>query len=174
MTKSKYGKYICTELKPETIERDRNSQGTDRTMQHIISLDNKVIPGAMYAECVWFNPGYLDSPEVMRKQEGLATHTHPFDEVLAFFGTDINDPYNLGGEIELWLEDEKFELKNSFMAFIPAGMRHCPMKTISIDRRMFHFTLGPGKEYTKTASDIETPVKKNWDVRKHIITGLKE
>jgi hypothetical protein len=146
MSESKYGKYICTELKPEAQERDRTRQGVDRMAKYAMYMDSEVIPGAMYAECVWLSPGYLDSPEEMRASEGSPpAHTHPFDEVIGFFGTSLDDPYDLGGETELWLEDEKFELTNSFMVFAPAGMRHCPIKHITQDRRIFHFTLGPGR-----------------------------
>ena len=149
MLETKYGKYICTELKEEVKLREEKIDRSQRMMEHVIWMDNEVIPGAFYSECVWFRPGHLASPEEMRQRDGLPAHTHPFDEVLAYFGTNIDDPYNLGGEIEFWLEDEKFVLTNSFIAYIPAGMKHCPLKHIRIDRPIFHFTLGPGKMYTK-------------------------
>ena len=174
MTNTKYGHLICTELTEEARQKDLALEGSDRMKEHVIWMDSEVIPGAMYSECVWFSPGFLDSPEEMRKREGLGAHTHPFDEVIGFFGTDLNDPYDLGGEIELWLEDEKFEMKNSFLAHVPAGMKHCPLKNIAQDRRMFHFTLGPGKEYTRQESVVTNTPKPEWDVRKHVVSGLKD
>src|SRR5208337_5580397 len=48
---------------------------------------------------------------------------------------------------ELWLEDEQFILNKSFIAYIPAGMKHCPLRIRRIDKPMFHFTLGPGQKY---------------------------
>ncbi|GAH85868.1 unnamed protein product, partial [marine sediment metagenome] len=34
------------------------------------------------------------------------SHTHDTDEIIGFFGSNPQDPYDLGGEIEIWLEDE--------------------------------------------------------------------
>jgi quercetin dioxygenase-like cupin family protein len=121
-------------------------------MNHVIWMDSDVVPGSFYSECVWFFPGRQPTPEQLKKIEkegggGPRPHTHPFEEVITFFGTNFNDPHDLGGEVELWLEDEKFVLNKSFLAYIPAGMKHCPLRIRRIDRPMFHFTLGPGQKY---------------------------
>ena len=113
-------------------------------------MDSEVVPGSFYSECVWFFPGREPAREELdrvSKGGGPQPHTHPFDEVLTFFGTNYDDPHDLGGEIELWLEDEQFVLTNSFLAYIPAGMTHCPLRIRWIDRPMFHFTLGPSQAY---------------------------
>jgi hypothetical protein len=55
----------------------------------------------------------------------------------------------LGGEIELWLDGERHILKNSFIAFVPKGMIHCPLKIKRVDRPIFHFTTGPGGSYVR-------------------------
>ncbi len=152
MTASKYGKYIVTELKKgikvpsfrpgEVLEEAR--PGEQRRMNHVIWMDSEVVPGSFYSECVWFFPDR--EPEKLG-QTGPEAHTHPFEEVITFFGTNPDDPHDLGGEIELWLEDEQFILTKSFLAYIPAGMKHCPLRMRRIDRPIFHFTLGPGKAY---------------------------
>jgi hypothetical protein len=151
MEETKYGKYICTELKKNIslpVYRrggqpigEGDLEGSRRRMEHVIWMDSEVIPGAFYAECVWIWPWGKSS------SSGVPPHTHPFDEVLAYFGTNLEDPHDLGGEVELWLEDEQFILNKSFIAYIPAGMKHCPLKTLRVDRPMFHFTLGPGQKY---------------------------
>ena len=107
----------------------------------VMWLDNEVIPGAFYTECVWFLPG------MGSEQATVGTHEHSFDEIIAFFGTNYEDLHDLGGEIELWLEDEKIIMTRSFLAFVPAGMKHCPLIIRRVDRPIFHFTVGPGKEY---------------------------
>lgn len=166
MAESKYSKYIVTEMDPRkgipslraggppppregVAPPQRPPEGIRRAMEHVIWMDNDVVPGAFYAEFVWFWPGQTASPEEMRKRGGVPAHTHPFDELLAYFGTNLDDPYDLGGEVELWLEDEPFVMTKSFIAYIPAGMKHCPLINVRIDRPMFHFTMGPGKIYTK-------------------------
>jgi hypothetical protein len=163
MAKSRYGKYICTDLKqgvvmpgfkgPQTIGQGY-IDGYRRHLEHVIWMDSEVIPGAFYAECTWIWPPSMKdqrprviSPEEAKKSPGIQPHTHDFHEVLTYFGTNFDDPSDLCGEVEFWLEDEKFILNKSFMAYIPAGMKHCPLKTLRMDAPMFHYTIGPGKKY---------------------------
>jgi hypothetical protein len=105
-------------------------------------LDNKVIPGAFYVESVWI------WPECASERNVAKAHTHPFDEIITFFGTNWEDPHDLSGEIELWLEDEKFVMTKNFLAFIPAGMKHCPLIVRRVDRPIFHFNVGTGAQYS--------------------------
>jgi quercetin dioxygenase-like cupin family protein len=155
MAKSTHGKYVCTTLKEEVRLKEAAVAPKDRIMEHIIWMDNQVIPGAFYSEVVWFRPNL--SREQLAKRPGLGMHSHPFDEVLAYLGTDPKDPHELGGEIEFWLEDKKFTLTKSFLVYIPAGMKHCPLKHISIEKPMLHFTMGPGQMYTWDAKQPAPP-----------------
>ncbi|MCR4420824.1 MAG: hypothetical protein NUV99_12070 [Clostridia bacterium] len=157
MEGSKYGHLIVTRYRTDVrlpgFRSDRPAEEASlippRT--HLVWLDGEVVPGAkMYSECVWFWPMPAEELEAARRENRLGelqAHTHPFDEVIAFLGTNPEDPYDLGGEIELWLEDECHRLTTSFLAWVPAGMKHCPLIFRRIDRPMFHFTLGPGREY---------------------------
>jgi hypothetical protein len=163
MAESKYGKYICTELKqgvvmpgfkgPQTIGQGY-LDGYRRPLEHVIWMDGEVIPGAFYAECTWqWPPTWKDkrpmmiTPEEAKKLPGIQPHTHPFTEILTYFGTNMDDPNDLCGEIEFWLEDEQFILTKSFAVYIPAGMVHCPLKVHRMDAPMFHYTIGPGQKY---------------------------
>jgi hypothetical protein len=157
MAESKYGKYICTDLKKDIkLPSFKGDQvitqgvvnGVRSPLEHVMWMDSSVIPGAFYAEIMWVWPNLrLNTPEESAKKPGVPTHTHPFDELMGYFGTNLDDPTDLGGEIELWLEDEKFILTKSFACYIPAGMKHCPLKQLKWERPMFHFTMGPGQVY---------------------------
>ncbi len=158
MAESKHSKYICTELKKDIRlpgfrpgERlNVPKPGEQRTMNHVIWMDSEVVPGAFYSECVWFFPGRETAEQQIEKEKGEGgpqRHSHPFSEIITFFGTNFDDPHDLGGEVELWLEDEQYIMTNSFLAYIPAGMNHCPLKINRMDRPMFHFTMGPGQSY---------------------------
>jgi hypothetical protein len=103
-------------------------------------LDNEVLPGAFYVECLW---KWKASQEVYTTKP----HTHDFDEVIAFFGTNPEDPFDLYGEVELWLDDEKLTITRSCLVFVPKGMKHCPLVFKRVDRPIFHFTTGPLKMY---------------------------
>ena len=80
---------------------------------------------------------------------GVGSRRPEPDEIIGFFGTDTENVFDLGGEIEFWLEDEKYLLTKSCLIFIPGGMKHCPIKFLKIDRPIFHFLMVTGGEYTE-------------------------
>jgi hypothetical protein len=94
-------------------------------------------------ELAWFWPAKWPKGEEGTVKE----HSHPFSETIAFVGTDPKDPYNLGGEVELWVDGKQNILDRSFVAFIPAGTKHGPLKILRVDRPIFHFTSGTGRDY---------------------------
>jgi len=159
MAEGKYGPYIVTELYtkfdlPPEREWERAIMGRGmldgqrRRMEHLVWMDTRVIPGAFYAEAVWFwpQPQIID-PEAATKHPGIPPHTHPFPELLSYYGTDMEHPEELYAEIEFWLEDEKYVFDKSFVCYIPAGVKHCPLKMHNATRPIFHYTMGPGQNY---------------------------
>jgi len=153
MAKTKYGKYIVSTLKRPTTEAPwspPNLGGVSKGKGgRVFYLDNSIVPGAFYMECVWVMPrpaGTVPGGATGRRV-GTEPHAHDYDEVIAFIGTDNNDPYDLGAEVELWLGDEKHIITKSSLVFIPAGLKHCPLTFLKVDRPVFHFTTGPGKMY---------------------------
>jgi hypothetical protein len=152
MAKTKYGKYIVSTLKQPTTEAPwspPNLGGVSKGKGgRVFYLDNSIIPGAFYMECVWVMPRPADAPPMPSgRKVGTEPHAHDYDEVIAFIGTDNNDPYDLGAKVELWLGDEKHIITKSSLVFIPAGLKHCPLTFLKVDRPVFHFTTGPGKMY---------------------------
>lgn len=169
MAGSKYGKYICTDLKhvaqmpsykdqgegPQKIVQGFDKEGFRYPMEHINWMDSEVIQGAFYAESTWIwpstfkgqRPATYITREMAEKMPGIAAHTHKFPEVLTMFGTNPDDPAYLGATIEIWLEDEKYIMDKSFLVYIPAGMVHCPLRMWDFKNPMFHYTVGPGQVY---------------------------
>jgi hypothetical protein len=168
MGKSKYGKYITTELKrgivmpgykgPQII-RQGYADGYRLGLEHVIWMDSEVLPGGFYGEYTWSWPSTMKdqrprmplpaviTPEMAKIMPGIKPHAHPFVEIFSYMGTNFDDPSDLGGEIEFWLEDEKFILTKSFMVYIPEGMMHNPLVIHRMDAPMFHLTLGSGDKY---------------------------
>jgi len=142
MAEMKYGKYIITGVKSDlelpSYRRDA-AEIAAGSRTRLIYLDDEVIKGAFYVECVWYWKG--------SEKAIVRAHTHPFDEVITFFGTNPEDPQDLCGEVELWLGDEKHVLTKSCLVFVPKGMKHCPLVIRRVDRPIFHFTTGPGGKY---------------------------
>lgn len=140
MSDSKYGKYFLTDLQlPESQQAGAIEYAKHAT--RMTWLDDSILEGAFYVSCSWYYTVTGSS---------LAAHTHDFAEVLGFYGSDTQNPRDLGGEIELWLEDEKHMLTKSFLVFIPKGMKHCPLKVHRIDKPIFHFGIMLGGQYEKS------------------------
>jgi len=138
MTESKYSKYIVTKppanRKVPSYRHEPVNNIPGGTMTHMAAINSEVIPGAFTVATEWFWP----RPGISEKI-GVEAHTHPFDEVLGFFGTNPDDPDDLGAEIEFWLGDEKHILTKSCLVYIPAGLKHCPLIHRRVDRPFFHF-----------------------------------
>jgi thiosulfate/3-mercaptopyruvate sulfurtransferase len=140
MVPFKTAKYVVTELHMPEFQRsinDRYSQFATR----VLWLDDKVVEGAFHMNVSWYlKPAatFADKP-----------HVHATDEIIGFFGSNPDDPYDLGGQVEIWLEDEKHVLGRSCMIFVPAGVKHCPLAVVRVDRPIFHFTTVTGHEYDR-------------------------
>jgi hypothetical protein len=152
MPKTKYGKYIVTELQQPKEEPSWNppvsAVGKGRGGR-VLYLDSDVVPGAFYMETVWIMPRqHLTGEEIeAAKKRGPGSHSHEYDEVIAFIGTDTKNLYDLNAEVELWLGDEKHIITKTSLVFIPAGLKHCPLIFLRVDKPVFHYTTGPGKMY---------------------------
>ncbi|OGO00845.1 MAG: hypothetical protein A2Y58_05480 [Chloroflexi bacterium RBG_13_51_52] len=176
MAKTKYGHLICTELMPNVPlppyrewERDMIGDGPvdgyHRGMEHVVWTDENVVPGGFYSEIVWLwgqkmpnqrprsRPTEAEIKEMIKKNpqmaqaaQGVPPHAHPFPELLSFFGLDLEHPEELNGEVEFWLEDEKYILTKSFVVYIPPNVTHCPLK-VRMETGLFHYTIGPGAMY---------------------------
>jgi hypothetical protein len=140
MAESKYGKYIVTDL---IVPEEKKKIATDysKYAKRILWMDENVVQGAFHMNTAW----YMVAATTLEDKP----HVHDTDEIIGFFGNDANNPYDLGGELELWLEDEKHVIDKSAMVFVPAGMKHCPLILTRVDRPIFHFTIVPGGRYIK-------------------------
>jgi hypothetical protein len=137
MATSKHAKYIITELD----KRHANPEDAAKFAKIgklILWLDGEVVPGAFQMNCSWF---------LHANPTGPAAHYHDVPEIIGFFSCDPEKPYDLGAEIEFWLEDEKFMLTKSCMIYVPANMKHCPLILRKVNRPIFHFTTVHAVKY---------------------------
>jgi hypothetical protein len=156
MAKRKYEKYIITKdvaLPPppaaflKRMEEQRKA-GNYTESTHMFSLNDKVAKGAFYVDCVW-----------MWDQKGTGgvyteiSHTHDWDEVWVFAGTDKNNPRDLGAVLDFYLGDEQYIIDKSCIVFIPGGLSHGPCGMRKIDRPLLFITMGNGTSYTRTAGN---------------------
>jgi hypothetical protein len=146
MAERKYGKYIVTELADHIARKDIGSpEAESGDVARVLYLDDDVLKGAFYVSCTWYLKG-RNRPE---------PHSHDFDEVLGFFGSDPEDPHDLCGEIELWLDNEIYMLTKSCLVFMPKGLKHTPLIVRRLDRPVFHFSTAPRSMYGYGREGIE-------------------
>jgi hypothetical protein len=145
MPESKYGKYIVTELKTD-FSKEFNEQYA-KLANRVLWIDDKVVQGAFQMNTSWyFKPQPADQP--------LEAHIHDADEIIGFFGNNHDNPHDLGGEVEFWMEDEKHIITKSCLIFVPGGMKHCPLILRRVDRPIFHFSVVTSRKYIlKEAKD---------------------
>ena len=140
MAKSKYSKYIITELK-EPADKKKVVKEYSKYARRVLWMDKDVMPGAFHMNTAW----YLKAAQTLDDKP----HTHDEDEIIGFFGGDPEHPNDLGGEVEIWMGGEKQIITKSAMVFVPAGLSHCPLILKRVDRPIFHFTVIPSARYIR-------------------------
>jgi hypothetical protein len=157
MPERKYAKYIITEPKPPPpemareigkIKEEQIKSGNYIDSTHMFSLDDSLVKGAMYTDCVWFLAKHGTAGV---KSE--VPHAHDFDEVWVFVGTVHGNPRDLGGELEFWLDDEQYIVDKSCLVFVPRGLKHGPCGVRKIDSPILFITMGNGTTYKRSFED---------------------
>ena len=140
MAERKYEKYILTDLKlPANVEMREREYNTRAT--RILWLEDEIMAGASSVILSW----YWKATE----KEGSPSHVHDFDEVIGLIGSDPQNPRDLGGEVEFWLEDEKYLLTKSCLIFAPKGLRHCPLRVTRVERPILFLAFSTSTKYVK-------------------------
>jgi hypothetical protein len=119
---SKYDEYFYYKTPENPFHPPGSFAGTE-----LFVMNDMIVSGAPIFGCVWFT-GPWDEEEVFKP------HTHGCDEVMAFIGSDPDNPTELYGEVEFWIEDEKFLITKTCMLYIPKGLQHAPMFPRRVDR----------------------------------------
>ena len=118
----------------------------DQFAHRILWMDGGVVPGAFQMNTAWYTHAAPRDPM-------FTEHKHDdTSELVCFFSGDESDPYDLGGEIEFSIEGEPHLLTRSTMIFIPAGLRHNPMRILRITRPIFHCSIVMTEQYKGDAT----------------------
>lgn len=143
-----YGKYIVQELQqPETFlsAPPEYQELYKKFSNRILWIDNNVVPGAFQMNTAW----YFAAPE---RDPIFEVHVHDYSELIGFYGSDPDDPYNLHGEIIFSIDGEAHRLTKSSLIFIPGGVEHNPMRILRVEKPIFHFSVVMNPEYDGTAT----------------------
>lgn len=112
---------------------------TDR-VKFPIYVDSEVVVGAHY----FMAASFLGTIE-----QGAPPfeHTHDYDEYLVFLGTNHENPRDLGGEVEVWIDGEKHIVTKSCAVFVPAGLKHAPVYFKRVDTPIWYIATSPTQKY---------------------------
>lgn len=132
--------YIVQELHDPNMGTPEFQAMYKKFSNRILWMDGNVVPGAFQMNTAW----YYAVPE---KDPVFEEHSHDEDELIGFFGSDPDDPYNLNAEIEVTIDGEVHVLTKTTMIFIPAGLPHMPLSIKRVDKPIFHFSVVMGAEY---------------------------
>ena len=156
MPGKKTSKYILTDVNkdylaslkvPKSIE-DQRKAGNYIEGVYMFHLDNTILEGGFYTDCHW-----ITSVKGNGGAQTEIAHTHDFGETLGFVGSITSNPRALGGEIEFWLEDDKYILDKSCLIFVPAGMKHLPLIFRRVDSPIFFWTASDSNKYGRTSGN---------------------
>lgn len=109
-------------------------------LTRLLWIDSKKLAGSPYLEAVWFHTVNDTGPE---------KHSHDFDEIIGFFGTDTEHPENLNAELTIFIDGETVTLTKSCLVYIPRGVEHSPILVPKLDRSLIHFSGGNGGDYVR-------------------------
>lgn len=113
----------------------------DSFAKRILWMDGSVCPGAFQMNSAW----YYDVPS---RDPIFTEHSHDdTNELVCFFSSDKDNPYDLGGKIEFSIEGEPHLLTRTTMIFIPAGLKHNPMRILEVKRPIFHCSIVMKEHY---------------------------
>ena len=142
---TKYGKYIITKTMSELnipVPPPNASSSAYTGAITTISLGDSVIKGSFLLR----NRLFFEASAEPHEPD---PHSHNTDEALAFFGTNPDNWRDLGGEVEFWIEDERYILTESSVIYIPKGVKHCPLWIKKVVRPIFHYATLPSISYMK-------------------------
>jgi hypothetical protein len=102
-------------------------------LTQILMVNGEILPGSFHINCAWIAPG--------PNPGAYPAHMHPYDEIIGFIGTNPDDPTDLGAVAELWIDDEKYTITESFLAYLPKNVPHCPLTVADVKRPILHFDI---------------------------------
>ena len=147
MGDSHYDKYIRKDMQIKIP-----SHPHPEVTSPVLILNSDVSFGNANLRLVWMP---ITEPFAME----IKTHSHDFDQFLAFIGGDLTNAMDLFGEVEITLGEEGKELETfvittATIVHIPRGLLHCPLvfKKINDPKKPILFQeLSLTAEYNRSA-----------------------
>jgi hypothetical protein len=137
----KTDKYVVQTLQaPANLTDPKFAEWYSTFGKRILWMDSNVVEGAIQMNTAWYHSVPAEDPV-------FPEHSHDEAELIGFFGSNPDDPYDLGAEIVVKIDGEEHVLTKTTMLYIPAGVPHMPMSIKRVDRPVFHFSLVVAPSY---------------------------
>jgi hypothetical protein len=173
MTDTDYLKYVVRKPTYEHTEYGTEKVKTvNRQSPPMTFISDRQIPGVNYCvELGWTRGIPEPNPDVYE-------HVHEFDQIMLYWGGDIDTPQDLGGEIEFYIGGQPIVFNTTTAMFIPKGTPHGP-----VTWRQFRFphvemtiTIGTGDVVIARGSNSLTVTGKgqprktdNFDYEQYVV-----
>lgn len=109
-------------------------------------MSNELVPGSnMYIEVGWIYQMPEPNPHILH-------HAHDFDEIVLHFGSDPQNPEELGAEIEFVVGDETLKINKTSALFVPKGVPHGPLTWKKVVRPHIQMVVMPGAGNVKESN----------------------
>jgi hypothetical protein len=129
--KTKYGKYIVYNTKANP------KHPTDDPGVFSMYLNERSVKGGFYYS------GVVVHKPTPPDTVSAKPHSHDYLEYIILYGTNPDDPFDLGGELEFWIDDEKHTITSTCVITIPPGLSHCPFIFTRVDRPILFSSCSP-------------------------------
>jgi hypothetical protein len=140
MEETKYGHLFFYGYQESKNKNTWSRSASAKGETHLLRLNAEMLKGLpFFAQCNWFWPSLVKEDLETRSTK---THKHTYDEVIGMIGTNPDDPHDLGGEIEMFIDGERHRVTKTCYLYLPAGLEHGPFREIRIDRPIFEFEFG--------------------------------
>lgn len=129
MPEGKYDKYI---INPPHMQIKAESDGR-------VVFDGLMVRQANLGYNLTLGHQFVTKPFVSNNP----THTHNFQEFLAWYGGDPYNPEDFGAEVVLYLgeELERHVFTKPTIVSLPPGMPHCPLEVTRVDRPIIQIEI---------------------------------
>ena len=137
---------VMPPLPPHVLDhlnkQKKEGKDIDRTM--MFGINDSIVKGSFFSGCEWV--WGLKDGKPFSIEEG---HRHDFDEIIGIIGSRKENPRELNGEVEFWMEDEQYMITKSTLIFIPKGTKHCPLVFRRVDSPIFLYEAGNDTFYER-------------------------
>jgi hypothetical protein len=154
LAKNKYDKYFISGVAPEI-------QAT-RPYATLGFLDGKTFKDCNEYSFFWIGDKPYGAYGTKAWGEiSHGPHTHKYPEIFVHMGTDPDNPWDLGAEVEMCMgpEMEKHIITKSVIMCLPAGFVHGPWRILKVTRPFIIVTINQNPTHTEKALRKMIPEK---------------